>query len=175
MPGVDRTRDYHPRSPSSLLLTFVPFQALTYGMRAKPNPYPSDVTDAEWTSLLPYLTLMREDAPQRQHDLRNVFNAARYVVKTGCHWRYLPHAFPPGTVVYQQVRRWLDAGVFKRIAHDLREITRLLEDRSAQPKTASFDGRVSQSTLESGGRHVCRESAVTSGRKVRKCIWPSIP
>ena len=58
--------------------------------------YPSDVTDAEWEFLLPYLTLMREDAPQREHPLRDLFDAVRYVVKTGVQWRYLPHDFPPG-------------------------------------------------------------------------------
>ena len=67
--------------------------------------YPSDVSDAEWEFLLPYLCLMREDAPQRDHALRELFNAVRYVVKTGCQWRFLPHDFPPWTAVYQQARR----------------------------------------------------------------------
>ena len=42
--------------------------------------YPSDVSDAEWEFLLPYLTLMREDAPQREYSLRDVFDAMRYVM-----------------------------------------------------------------------------------------------
>jgi transposase len=46
--------------------------------------YPSDISDAEWELLVPYLTLMREDAPQRIRPLRELFNAMRYVVKTGC-------------------------------------------------------------------------------------------
>jgi transposase len=41
------------------------------------KPYPSDVTDSEWDFVVPYLTLMNEDAPQREHDLREVFNAMR--------------------------------------------------------------------------------------------------
>ena len=146
-------------------------------MSTKPNPYPSDVTDAEWTFLLPYLTLMRTNAPRRHHDRQAVFNAVRYVVKTGCHWRYLPHDFPSWTVVYQQARRWLEVGVFERIAHDLRKVARLLEDRPAQPKAAILDSRVIQSTPESGRRHVCREPAVTmatNAKRVRRCIWPSI-
>ncbi len=36
--------------------------------------YPSDVSDADWALVAPYLTLMREDAPQRDHSLREVFN-----------------------------------------------------------------------------------------------------
>lgn len=63
-------------------------------MHTTRKSYPSDVSDAEWEFLLPYLTLMRADAPQRSHDMREVLNAVRYVVKSGCHWRTLPHDFP---------------------------------------------------------------------------------
>ncbi len=114
--------------------------------------YPSDVSDAEWEFLLPYVTLMREDAPQRGHTLREVFNALRYVVKTGCQWRMLPHDFPDWTVVYQQARRWVQAGVFEEITHDLRICVRLLDDRNEQPSATILDGRTLQSTPESGPR-----------------------
>jgi transposase len=114
--------------------------------------YPSDVTDAEWEFLVPYLTLMREDAPQREHPLGDLFNAVRYVVRTGCQWRYLPHDFPPWTAVYQQARRWVQAHVFEDIAHDLRVILRLVLEREPQPSAAVLDGRTLQSMPESGGR-----------------------
>jgi transposase len=70
-------------------------------MNTARKPYPSDVSDAEWTLLVPYLTLMREDAPQREYSMRVLFNAIRYVVKTGCPWRFRPHDFPPWSAVYQ--------------------------------------------------------------------------
>src|SRR5436309_1881572 len=92
--------------------------------------YPSDVSDAEWEFLLPYLTLMREDAPQRGYSLRDVFDAVRYVVKTGCQWDFLPHDLPPWTAVYQQARRWVAAGVFEAIAHDRRMILRMVVERT---------------------------------------------
>ena len=57
--------------------------------------YPSDVTDEEWQLILPYLTLVPLDAPQREHDLREVFNALRWMIRTGAQWRYIPHEFPP--------------------------------------------------------------------------------
>jgi transposase len=114
--------------------------------------YPSDVTDVEWEFLLPYLTLMREDAPQREYALRDLFNAMRYVVKTGCQWRYLPHDFPPWAAVYQQARRWLEAHVFEDAAHDLREMIRLGMERGPHPTAVIMDGRTLQSTPESGGR-----------------------
>jgi len=114
--------------------------------------YPSDVTDVEWEFLLPYLTLMREDAPQREHTLRDLFDAMRYVVKTGCQWRYLPHDFPPWAAVYQQARRWLAARVFEDAAHDLREMIRLAIERGPHPTAVILDGRTLQSTPESGAR-----------------------
>jgi transposase len=114
--------------------------------------YPSDVTDEDWAFVAPYLTLMRQDAPQRDHPLRDVFDALRWLVKTGAHWRYLPHDFPPWPAVYQQARRWLAAGAFEQLAHDLRMILRLADGREADPTAAILDSRTLQSTPESGGR-----------------------
>ncbi len=58
------------------------------------EPYPSDVSDDEWALVAPYLTLLPEDAGQRRYELREVFNALRYLVRTGAPWRVPPHAFP---------------------------------------------------------------------------------
>ena len=114
--------------------------------------YPSDVSDEEWTFVAPYLTLMSIDAPQRQHDLREVFNALRYVVRGGVPWRMLPKDLPPWYTVYQQTQRWLAAGSFAAIVHDLRVMLRLAQGRNAEPSAAIFDGRTLQSTPESGAR-----------------------
>jgi transposase len=62
------------------------------------KPYPSDVTDEEWAFVAPYLTLMREDAAQREHSLREVFNGLRYVVRAGEAWRMMPNDLPPWDV-----------------------------------------------------------------------------
>lgn len=132
--------------------------------------YPSDVTDAEWEFLVAYLTLMREDAPQRGYDLREIFNALRYVVKTGCQWRFLPHDFPPWSAVYQQARRWLQAGVFERITHDLRVIVRFLEDRDDQPSGVVLDARTLQSTPESGARAGYDGAKKKRGSKVHMAV-----
>jgi transposase len=132
--------------------------------------YGSDVTDAEWTFLLPYLCLMREDAPQRDHSLRELFNALRYLVKTGCTWRFLPHDFPPWTAVYQQARRWLDNGVFELIAHDLRAIVRVLAERQPDPSAVIFDARTLQSTPESGSRAGFDGHKKKNGSKVHAAV-----
>jgi transposase len=139
-------------------------------MSANRKPYPSDVSDAEWEFLVPYLTLMREDAPQREYSLRDVFDAVRYVVKTGCQWDFLPHDFPPSSAVYQQARRWAAAGVFEEIAHDLRMILRLVQEREAQPTGTIFDGRTLQSTPESGGRAGYDGAKKRKGSKVHIAV-----
>lgn len=119
---------------------------------AATRSYPSDVSDDEWAFVAPYLCLMREDAPQREHPLRALFNGLRYLGHTGCQWRYLPHDLPPWSAVYQQWQRWRDARVFESIVHELNELQRVLLGRAATPTAVIFDGRTLQSTPESGHR-----------------------
>jgi transposase len=114
--------------------------------------YPSDVSDQEWAFVAPYLTLMREDAPQRDHPLREVFNGLRYIVRSGEAWRMMPHDLPPWYAVYQQSQRWLAAGVFEAMVDDLRTLLRLADGRQAQPSAVIIDGRTMQSSPESGPR-----------------------
>ena len=114
--------------------------------------YPSDVSDEEWEFVVPYLTLMKENAPQRTHSLRELFNALRWFVRAGCPWRMLPNDLPPWTAVEQQAKRWLRAGCFEAMAHDLRAVVRLLQARAEEPTAVVMDGRTLQSSPESGGR-----------------------
>ncbi|RIK45719.1 MAG: IS5 family transposase [Chloroflexi bacterium] len=116
------------------------------------DTYPSDVSDEEWAFVAPYLTLMTEDAPQRDHDLREVFNGLRWIVRAGASWRMLPHDLPPWHTVYQQTQRWIRAGVFEDIVHDLRELIRLGEGKAEQPTAAIFDSRTLQGSVENGQR-----------------------
>ena len=103
--------------------------------------YPSDVSDEEWELVAPYLTLMTEDAPQREYPMREVFNGVRFIAKTGAPWRYMPNDLPPWEVVYQQSQRWIKAGVFEAMVHDLRVVLRLVEGRRSKPTAAILDSR----------------------------------
>src|SRR5215212_3326526 len=114
--------------------------------------YPSDVSDEEWAFLAPYLALVREDAPQREYGLREVFNGLRWIVRTGSARRYMPHDLPPWETVYQQTQRWLKAGVFEEMVYDLRVLLRLSEGRASDPTAAILDSRTLRSTPESGHR-----------------------
>ena len=102
--------------------------------------------------MAPYLTLMTPDAPQRRHDLREVVNALRWIVRAGAPWRLLPTNFPPWPAVYQQTQRWIAAGCFEAMVHDLRALLRWSEGRADAPTAVILDGRTVQSTPESGAR-----------------------
>jgi len=131
-------------------------------MNEKRKGYPSDVSDEEWNFCVSYLTLMKEDAPQREHSLRAVFNALRYLVRVGGAWRMLPNDLPPWKVVHQQTQRWIKAGCFEAMAHDLRAVLRMALERKADPSAVILDSRTVQSTPESGAR------AGFDGHKKRK-------
>jgi len=120
--------------------------------RAKRKPYPSTISDEEWAFVAPYLTLCREDAPQREYPLRDVYNALRWLVRAGAPWRYLPTDFPPWEIVYQQTQRWITAGCFETLVHDLRALLRMTEGRAPTPTAVVIDSRTLQSTPESGAR-----------------------
>src|SRR3990170_3328368 len=108
------------------------------------KPYPSDVSDEEWEFVAPYLALVREDAPQREHDLREVFNGLRWVVRTGSPWRYMPH--------------------------DFRVLLRLSEGRAPDPTAAILDSRTLRSTPESGSRGGYDGAKRKKGSKVHAAV-----
>jgi transposase len=125
---------------------------MTAANLATRKAYDSDVTDEEWAFCVQHLTLMREDAVQRMHPLREIFNGLRWITKTGSPWRSMPHDLPPWHTVHQQAMRWIEAGCFEAMAHDLRKITRLALGHAEEPTMAILDGRTMQSTPESGER-----------------------
>lgn len=132
--------------------------------------YPTDVNDAEWALVAPYLTLMTEDAPQRDFPLREVFNGLRWIVRSGSSWRLMPHDLPPWYVVYQQAQRWIKAKVFESLVHDLRAVLRIAEGRQEKPTAAIIDSRTLQSTVESGSRAGYDGAKRRKGNKVHLAV-----
>ena len=132
--------------------------------------YPTDVSDDEWAFVAPYLTLMTEEAPQREHSMREVFNGLRWIVRAGAAWRLMPHDLPPWHTVYQQSHRWLKAGVFETMVHDLRAVLRLAAGRTEEPSAAIVDSRTLQSTRESGPRAGYDGAKRRRGSKVHMAV-----
>lgn len=134
------------------------------------KPYPSDVSDDEGAFVAPYLTLMTEQAPQRKHSLRDLFNGRRWLVRAGAPWRLLPHALPPGEAVYQQTQRWLKAGCFEAIVQELRTVLRTAQGRDSQPTAAIWDARTLQSRGERGPRAGYDGHKRRHGSKVHRAV-----
>jgi len=128
------------------------------------------VSDEQWSFVAPYLALVREDAPQRVHNLREVFDALRWIVRAGASWRMLPHDFPPWEAVYQQTRRWLRAGVFEEVVHDIRALLRLASGRAPDSTAAILDSRTLRSTPESGHRAGYDGAKRKKGSKVHAAV-----
>jgi transposase len=134
------------------------------------QPYPTDVSDDEWAVVAPYLSLMTPEAPQRRHDLREVCNALRWIVRAGAPWRWLPTNFPPGEAVDQQTRRWIAAGCFEAMGHDRRASLRWGEGRADDPTAMILDGRTIQSTPESGARAGYDGDKRRKGSKLHRAV-----
>jgi transposase len=134
------------------------------------RPYPTDVTDDEWAFVVPYLTLMTPAAPQRHHDLREVFNALRWLARAGAGWRLIPTNFPPWKAVYDQWQRWLQAGVFESMVHDLRVVLRQAAGKQPDPSAAVFDSRTLRSSPESGARAGYDGHKRTKGSKAHLAV-----
>lgn len=137
---------------------------------SKKTGYDSDVTNEEWAFVAPYLTLMTPVAPQRKHDLRAVFNGLRWIIRAGAPWRLMPNDLPPWHVVYEQSQRWIKAGVFEAMVHDLRAILRLADGRKADPSAIILDSRTLQSTPESGARAGYDGAKRRRGSKVHAAV-----
>jgi transposase len=113
--------------------------------------YPSDMTDAEWALIEPFIPPAERGGRPRRTNMREVMNAVRYVLRTGCQWRQLPKDFPPRSTVYGYFWEWSRYGVLDRIHHALLVACREAEGREASPTAAIIDTQASKAT-EKGGR-----------------------
>jgi len=102
--------------------------------------------------------------------LREVFNALRWIVRAGSPWRYMANDLPPWEVVYQQTQRWIKAGVFQAMVHDLRELLRMAQGRTPDPSAAVIDSRTLQSTPESGHRAGYDGAKRKKGSKIHMAV-----
>ena len=114
--------------------------------------YPSDVTDEEWAIIEPMIPPARTGGRKRDTNMREVFNAIRYIDRTGCQWRQLPKDFPPHSTVYNYFWEWTRYGVLDRIHQTLMERCREDCGRESDPTAAIIDTQVAKAP-EKGGLH----------------------
>jgi putative transposase len=104
---------------------------------------PSDLTDAQWQVIAPYLPTGvpgRRGRP-RTWPLRAITGAILYVDRTGCAWRYLPSDYPPWRTVYGYFAAWRDDGTLARLHDGLRARVRAAAGRAAEPTAAVIDSQ----------------------------------
>ena len=115
------------------------------------QPYPSDMTDAQWELLADLFPEAKTGRP-REVSIPDVVDAIFYVNRTGVQWRYLPHDYPRWDVVYSYFRKWGKDGTWDKVQRVLREGVRQTAGREATPSLACVDSQSVKGT-ESGGDH----------------------
>ena len=129
-------------------------------MSVERRSYSTDLTDAEWQILEPLLPIEKAGGRHRLYQMREIINALRYLLRSGCTWRSIPHDFPHWRAVYEYFRIWKQDGTWIRIHDYLYEQLREKMPREKQPSAAIVDSQ-SVKTTEKGGR----KGAATAARK----------
>lgn len=115
------------------------------------KPYLSDLSDSQWMLIAPLLP-SSGGGRKRTTDLREVLNAALYLLRTGCGWRHLPHDFPPEGTVRDYFHQWRRSGVWQTIHDRLRRAVRVQEGRDPEPSAAIIDSQSVKATRTTGSR-----------------------
>lgn len=114
------------------------------------DPYPTDLTDAQWALIEPLIPAAKPGGPPRTVDMREVVNAVFYILKAGCDWRMMPHDLPAWKTVYDYFTQWRDHGTWKKIHDELRGRVRQQAGKKVQPTAGILDSQ-SVKTAEKGG------------------------
>jgi len=131
---------------------------------AKRARYSTDCTDAEWQVIAPLIPAAKAGGRPEAYPKREIVNAIRYVVRTGCAWRLLPHDFPPYRIVYHYFRTWRADGTWERVHDTLRRRLRKAKGRDPEASAGLLDSQ-SVKVTDQGGPRGFDAGKLVKGRK----------
>jgi putative transposase len=126
------------------------------------QPYPSDLSDAEWDILKPLLPKPKGFGHPVEVDFREILNGIFYVQRTGCQWEMMPHDLPPSSTVYSYFRKWQRKGIWQQMHDQIRQQLRTTLGRDEQSTVAIADSQSVKSTEKRG-----RSTGSTVARRLK--------
>lgn len=103
--------------------------------------YPSDLTEAEWALVVPFVPPARRGGRKREVNVREVINAIFYVLSTGCQWNALPKDLPPKSTAHDYFILLDRDGALQRMHEALYLMAREQAGREASPTAAIIDSQ----------------------------------
>ena len=134
------------------------------------KPYPTDLTDAEWQLIQPFLPpppLPHQPGRRIEYSYREILNAILYLLRNACSWRALPHDLPPHESVRYHFRKWVQNGLLDRIHDTLRHQLRLQAGKEPTPSAMIIDSQSVKTGEKGGPKNLRQLSGMTQARRSR--------
>jgi putative transposase len=125
------------------------------------KPYPSDLTDGQWSLVAPLIPPAKPGGIDRKVDMREVVNTILYISRTGCQWRFIPHDLLPKSTVWDYFKAWKTDGTLQAILDVLRRRIRKEAGREEDPSAACIDTQ----TIKT--HHQGADSTVDGGKNIK--------